>query len=85
LADWERLGYPAKVTIYALRHSSIVRQIKKNVPIRIIAVNHNTSVGQIEKNYSRYIGDYTDAITRVALIDTSSPVTGNVVPIRGGP
>jgi len=67
-----------------LRHSSIVRQIKKNVPIRIIAVNHNTSVGQIEKNYSRDISDYTDAITRAALINTSSPITGNIVPLRGG-
>ena len=82
LADWEQLGYPAKVTIYALRHSSIVRQIKANVPIRIIAVNHDTSVAKIESNYSRYIGDHTDALTRAALLDTAEPTTGNMVPIR---
>ena len=83
LADWEERGYRAKVTIYALRHSSIVRQIKANVPIRIVAVNHDTSVEKIESNYSRDIGDYTDAITRAALLDTSRPIARNVVPIRG--
>ena len=83
LTDWDRLGYPDKITLGALRHSSIVRQIKANVPIRIIAVNHNTSVAKIESNYSAFIGDHTDAITRAALLDASKPTAGNVVPIRG--
>jgi hypothetical protein len=74
---------PDKITFGALRHSSIVRQIKTNVPIRIIAVNHNTSVAKIESNYSAFIGDHTDAITRAALLDASKPTAGNVVPIRG--
>ena len=34
---------PADVTMYALRHSSIVRQLKLNVPIRLVASLHNTS------------------------------------------
>ena len=34
---------PEQVTMYALRHSSIVRQILAGVPIRVIAVNHDTS------------------------------------------
>jgi integrase len=74
---------PDKITFGALRHSSIVRQIKKNVPIRIIAVNHNTSVAKIESNYSAFIGDHTDAITRAALLDAAKPIADNVVPIRG--
>ena len=53
LADWEKLGYEAPVTMYALRHSSIVRQLKKGVAIRIVAANHNTSVEMIERHYSR--------------------------------
>ena len=71
LSNWEAIGHPAKVTIYALRHSSIVRQIEANVPLRIIAATHDTSVAMIERHYSRYITDHTDAITRAAMLDTS--------------
>lgn len=74
LNDWEAKGYPAKVTLYALRHSNIVHQIEANVPLRIIAATHDTSVAMIERHYSRYITDYTDAITRAAMLDTSKPM-----------
>jgi integrase len=73
---------PAEVTIYALRHSNIVRQILAGVPIRVVAVNHDTSVAMIERTYSRYIGDHADVLARGALLDTSEPVGGNVVPMR---
>jgi integrase len=63
---------PEDVTIYALRHSSIVRQIIANVPIRVVASNHDTSVTHIEKTYSRYITDHTDALTRAALLDSDT-------------
>jgi integrase len=39
---------PAEVTIYALRHSNIVRQLLAGVPIRVVAVNHDTSVAMID-------------------------------------
>jgi len=81
LTDWEQLGYPDKVTIYALRHTSIVRQIKAHVPLGIVAKNHDTSVRMIEKHYSRLIGDHTDAITRVALPKRPKPVVANVLPM----
>jgi integrase len=73
---------PAEVTIYALRHSNIVRQILAGVPIRVVAVNHDTSVPMIERTYSRYIGDHADQLARAALLDTTAPPAGNVVPIR---
>jgi integrase len=73
---------PEEVTIYALRHSNIVRQLLAGVPVRIVAVNHDTSIVMIERTYSRFIGDHADALARAALLDTSAPVTGNVVPIR---
>jgi integrase len=64
---------PTIVTMYALRHSNIVRQLLGNVPIRIVATNHDTSVAMIERTYSRYIGDHSDALSRGALFDTTTP------------
>ena len=73
---------PTAITIYALRHSNIVRQLLNRVPTRVVAVNHDTSVAMIEKNYSRYISDHSDAITRAAMFDpTLRPRDGNVVPL----
>jgi integrase len=72
---------PDKVTLYALRHSSIVRQILANVPVRVVAVNHDTSVVMIERTYSRHIGDHADALARQALLDITAPAAVNVVPI----
>ena len=62
---------PERVTLYALRHSSIVRQILAGVPVRVVAVNHDTSVVMLERTYSRYIGDHSDALARTALLDSS--------------
>jgi integrase len=73
---------PAEVTIYALRHSNIVRQLLAGVPIRVVAVNHDTSVTMIERTYSRYIADHSDQLARSALLDTSVPPGGNVVAIH---
>jgi integrase len=60
---------PAEVTLYALRHSSIVRQLLAGVPARVVAVNHDTSIAMLERTYSRHIGDHADALTRGALLD----------------
>jgi integrase len=57
------------VTIYALRHSSVVRQLLAGIPIRVVGVNHDTSAAMIERTYSKHIGAHTDAMTRGALID----------------
>ena len=61
-----------EITIYALQHSNIVRQLLAGVPVRVVAVNHDTSIRMIERTYSRYIGDHADALTRAALLDTST-------------
>nr|HYU10977.1 tyrosine-type recombinase/integrase [Stellaceae bacterium] len=78
----EAAQQPAEVTIYALRHSNIVRQILAGVPIRVVAVNHDTSVAMIERTYSRHIGDHADVLARGALLDTTPPAGANVVPMR---
>lgn len=72
----------AGVSIYALRHSNIVRQILAGVPMRVVAVMHDTSVGMLERTYSRFIGDHADGVARRALLDLAPPVSGdNVVPL----
>ena len=74
---------PDIVTLYALRHSSIVRQLLANVPIRIVATLHDTSVNMIERTYSRHIAEHTDALARRALLDTARPAPENVVALSG--
>ncbi|MCK1718309.1 tyrosine-type recombinase/integrase [Bradyrhizobium sp. 141] len=79
----KRLDLGAEVTPYALRHSSIVRQLLKGVPTRVVAAHHDTSVVMIEMNYSRYIiGDPTEALTRATLIDLAAPArSAEIVPL----
>ena len=72
---------PDEVTLYSLRHSSVVRQLVANVPIRIVATLHDTSVDQIERNYSRHIAEHSDALARRALLDLSEPASG-VIPLH---
>ena len=63
------------VTLYSLRHGSIIRQLLAGVPMRVVAVNHDTSVAMLERSYSAFISDVSDVVTRRALIDTSQPPT----------
>ncbi len=53
----KRLGLDLSLTPYTLRHSSIIRQIRSNVPLRIIAFVHDTSVVEIERTYGRYLSN----------------------------
>jgi integrase len=71
-----------KATIYALRHSSIVRLLLAGVPIRVVAVAHDTSVIQIERTYSAHITDHADEVMRAGLLDltpSASDSNNNVV------
>jgi integrase len=62
-------GVDPEATPYSFRHSSIVRMLVKNIPIRIVAALHDTSVEQIERHYSAFITDVSDAMTRATLPD----------------
>jgi hypothetical protein len=84
------IGLDPALSAYCLRHSSIVRAILANVPIRVCAASHDTSVTQIERTYSKYItGDPSDALCRAAMLDLGTVDLGavapesNVVAIRG--
>src|SRR5262249_47961731 len=70
---------PGEVTLYALRHSSIVRDLLANVPVRIVATKHDTSIPMIERNYSKYIADHADVLSRRAMLDPSLPSSDNVI------
>ncbi|WBL76025.1 site-specific integrase [Bradyrhizobium xenonodulans] len=70
---------PATVTVYALRHSSIVRMLLKNVPIRYVASVHNTSVRMIEAHYSKYIVERADDLFRNALLHDEPASGANIV------
>jgi site-specific recombinase XerD len=75
------VGLDSNVTLYALRHSSIVRMLLAGAPIRVVAVHHDTSVPMIEKNYSRHIGDHADVVVRRTLLDLAAPADAKVVPL----
>jgi hypothetical protein len=49
------------------------------VPIRLIASLHNTGVAMIERNYSRYITEHSDDISRKALLQHELPSGDNIV------
>jgi integrase len=67
----ERAGVTG--TAYAMRHSSIVRALLANVPVRIVAATHDTSIAALERTYSAYITEFSDALTRPALLDLGQP------------
>jgi integrase len=79
----ERASMPAVIP-YALRHSSIVRGLRKGLPIQQVAKLHNTSVKMIERHYAKYIATALEDLARAAVVPLV-PLDdgGNVVPIGG--
>ena len=78
------VGLPATTTLYALRHSAIVRRLLANTPVRIVADLSDTSVREIERHYARYISEHADEVARRGLIDLAQPAAPNVVPLAKG-
>ena len=69
---------PAVVTMGCLRHSSIVRMLLQNIPIRLVASLHNTSTTMIERTYSRFITEHSDDISRRALLQHEPEIGDNI-------
>ena len=63
----ERVRLP-DVVPYAFRHSSIVRGIRANLPLRLVAAIHDTSVTMIERHYARFIADGLDMLAARAIV-----------------
>ena len=53
---------------YALRHTSIVRGIRANLPIRLVAALHDTSAVMIERHYSRWITEGLEELAARAIV-----------------
>lgn len=62
-----RAGLP-EVIPYALRHSSIVRGIRANLPLRLVAALHDTSTAMIERHYAKHIADGLEDMARAAIV-----------------
>jgi integrase len=62
------LRLPSATIPYALRHSSIVRGLRANLPIRLVAALHDTSVAMIERHYSRWITEGLEDMVARAIV-----------------
>jgi integrase len=76
-----RAGLPADTVPYALRHSSIVRNLRAHLPVRLVAAIHDTSSQMIEKHYAAYIVDALDDMAAKAVVPLISP-SAEIVPLR---
>lgn len=76
-------GLPADIIPYGLRHSSIVRQLRRGLPVRLVAALHDTSVKVIEAHYSASIVDAMDDLAASAVIDLLPATKDNVVRFGG--
>jgi hypothetical protein len=56
------------------RQGSILRDLLANVPVRIVATKHDTSIPMIERNYSKYIADHADMLSRRAMLTLTAPL-----------
>ncbi|MGY8679769.1 site-specific integrase [Bradyrhizobium sp. UFLA05-153] len=78
-------GLAETVTLYALRHSSIVRMLLEHVSIELVAKLHDTSSAAISKHYASAIAEVeaADEVARRTLIDHEpvplAPAADNVV------
>lgn len=76
LAIRERAGLPKDYIAYSLRHSSIVRNLSRGLPVSLVGKQHDTSATMIEQHYAAYISDALQALSRAALVPLiSAPVT----------
>jgi hypothetical protein len=56
----------------------VVRGLLNGVPTTVVAQSHDTSTKQIESHYGAYLTDFSDALTRKALL-AKPVVTGDNV------
>lgn len=73
-----KAGVSTDTDPYALRHSSIVRALRANVPVRIVAALHDTSTVMIERHYSAYVLDATEELARRALVPLAPVAPKNI-------
>jgi len=67
----ERAGLPKHTVPYALRHSSIVRQLKAGLPVAIVAALHDTSPAMVQKHYAAFIVDASDDMIAASMVSVA--------------
>jgi hypothetical protein len=58
----ELSGLEAGIVLYSFRHSKIVADLAKGLPVQHVAATHDTSSRMIERHYARYIADGLGAL-----------------------
>ena len=79
----EKARLPENTVIYALRHSSIVRQLTARLPLGLVADLHDTSTAMIERHYSSSIVSMLDDVAAGAIIPLIDREDQKVVSLRG--
>jgi hypothetical protein len=75
------IGADPETTLYALRHSSIVRQLLAGVPLQLCAQVHDTSPAQIMAHYGRFIDQFGADRVREAMLKPAT--TAEVIRLAG--
>lgn len=76
-------GLPDGTIMYALRHSSIVRLLMKNVPVKMVASTHDTSAAMVEKHYAHWILEADDTVIRQAIVPMTSADVAKLKVVAG--
>jgi integrase len=82
---WEAIRERAKmpeIIPYSLRHSAVVRGLKANLPVRLVAALHDTSVPMIERHYAKWVAHGLEDLAAQALVPLLPREDGRVVPLR---
>jgi hypothetical protein len=75
---------PGQITMYSLRHSSIVRMLLAHRPVQLVANLHDTSPAQLQSNYAKFITEHIgDEYAQVLLQPEPPPADDNVIPMPG--
>jgi hypothetical protein len=69
------------LTIYSLRHASIIRSLLAGTPARLTAALHDTSLAMLERTYSAFISEFGDSVARKGLLEIAPPQPSKVVPL----
>ena len=77
-----RAGLAAGTVPYAFRHSSIVRGLRANLPVRLVAALHDTSSAMIEAHYSAYVVDAMDELAARAVVPLTTPPVARIAAVR---
>jgi integrase len=79
------LGLDVSLTLYSLRHSSVVRMLMSGAPLQLVASSHDTSAAIISRHYAKYIVDNSDEVLRRGMLDIgAAPLAPNVVSLSVG-